>query len=270
MVENHRGSDPLFCTSKRTILEIWDIMQRVQVDFAFAQELSFYYTSPEWHKAQTVLDVGTGNGYYLAKLANRFADKHYHGIDSSGELVAIASHEAHPPFVSFTACDLATMEGQYDFVLARLLLQHLDDIPCALDKFASLTRAGGSLLIIDSHDAYRFFSPDLPEFKEFFAAYTAHELVAGRNRKVSQQTDLAIAASSVWRKHATLDLLIPSTLAGNMDLFTKTYTLFIDLVEQAGEMNYDFAKVKESWIKWAMNPNAYTQVGLTLTQLKRF
>ena len=60
--------DPHFGTHKRDILRIWDQMQRLQTDFAIAQELSFYYASPQWHEARTVLDIGAGNGYYLKRI----------------------------------------------------------------------------------------------------------------------------------------------------------------------------------------------------------
>ena len=39
------------------MLRIWDQIQRLQTDFANAQRLSFYYTSPQWHEARTVLDI---------------------------------------------------------------------------------------------------------------------------------------------------------------------------------------------------------------------
>ncbi len=54
------------------LTEIWDRLQRLQTNFCINQELPAYYTCPQWEKARTVLDVGTGNGYYLRKIAARF------------------------------------------------------------------------------------------------------------------------------------------------------------------------------------------------------
>ena len=154
-------ADPLFRTRKPTILEIWDQIQRLQTDFAFAQELSCYYTTPQWHAAKTVLDLGTGNGYYLKKIAARFPDKIYHGVDVSAELIAIAEREVSGENVSFSHRTLFDVKEPYDFVLMRLLLQHLDDVQAVLDHVAALTRPGGTALIIDAHDPLRFFYPDL-------------------------------------------------------------------------------------------------------------
>jgi SAM-dependent methyltransferase len=264
-----RRSDPLFGTQKRAILEIWDQMQRLQTDFALAQELTFYYTSPQWHAAKTVLDLGAGNGYYLRKIAARFPDKIYHGVDISAELLAVAAREAGGGNVSFSHRTLFDVTEPYDFVLMRLLLQHLDDVQAVLDHVAALTSSGKSALIIDAHDPLRLFHPDLPEFTGFFAAYAEHERQAGRDRGVASRVEQAIASSAVWRQGGTLQLLIPSTIPGNMDLFTRTYTLLVDLVEQAGELPYDFCAVKEAWWRWTESPNAYTQVGLNLIRIDR-
>ncbi len=269
MPEEPPYSDPLFGTQKRAVLDIWNQMQRLQTDFAIAQELSFYYTSPQWHAATTVLDLGTGNGYYLRKIADRFPNKLYHGIDVSAELIAIAETEAGGENVFFSHRSIIDVEETYDFVLIRLLLQHLDDIQASLDHIASLTHPGGSAFIIDAHDPVRFFHPELPEFMAFFAAYAAYEREAGRDRRVASRVGQAISSSAVWRIGDTLQLLIPSTIPGNLDLFAKTYALLVDLVEQAGGLQYDFPTVKESWLRWSKRPDAYAQVGLNLIRIDR-
>jgi SAM-dependent methyltransferase len=261
--------DPLFGTEKQAILEIWSQMQRLQCDFCIPQEFSFYYTSPRWLAAKRVLDLGTGNGYYLRKIAARFPDKIYHGVDLSAELIAIARKEASDGTLSFSHGSIFDVTETYDFVLMRLLLQHLDDIKAVLDHVGTLTRPGASALIIDAHDPFRFFYPDLPEFMGFFNAYAEHERKAGRDRSVAKRIEQAIVSSTMWRQCGALQLLIPSTISGNLDLFTKTYTLLIDLVEQAGELQYDFSGVKEAWRRWSERPDAYTQVGLNLICIER-
>ena len=261
--------DRLFETRSDAVLGIWDQMQRLQTDFCIAQELSFYHTSPQWSDARTVLDIGTGNGYYLGKIAARFPDKIYHGIDSSAELIAIADREAARGNVSFSHHSLFEVTETYDFVLMRLLLQHVDDVQAVLEHVAGLINPGGSALIIDAHDPLRRFHPDLPEFTKFFTAYTENERNEGRDRRVAWRIEQALAASAVWRPGETLQLLIPSTIPGNSALFVKTYTLLVDLVEHSGKFRYNFPGVKEAWRRWSEIPHAYTQVGLNMISLER-
>jgi SAM-dependent methyltransferase len=262
-------SDPLFGTQKGRILEIWDRLQRYQSDFAFAQELTFFYTSTHWDSARTVLDLGTGNGYYLGKLAGHFPEKFYHGVDICREFITIAKKEISQGNVSFSHRNLFDVTDSYDFVLMRLLLQHLADLHSALNHVSKLTLPGGAALIIDAHDPLRFFHPPLPEFMEFFAAYVEHERRAGRDRCVASRIEEEVASSSDWRLTETLQLLIPSSIVGNLELFTNTYILLVDLVEEAGEFQYDFNAVREAWRRWAERPDAYTQVGLNLICIER-
>lgn len=261
--------DPHFETQNQAILEIWDRMQRLQTDFAIAQELTFYYTSSQWHGAKTVLDLGVGNGYYLRKIAARFPNKIYHGVDISAELIAIAERETGGGNLSFSHRNLFEVTESYDFILMRLLLQHLDDIQAVLDHVGRFTSPGASAFIMDAHDPLRYFYPPLPEFTEFFAAYAEREQQKGRDRRVASRIEQAIASSAMWRLGDTLQLLIPSTISGNLDLFTKTYTLLVDLVEQANELQYDFPAVKKAWQQWSERPDAYTQVGMNLIRIDR-
>ena len=262
-------ADPHFGTHEGVILRIWDQMQRLQTDFAIAQELSFYYTSPQWRETRTVLDIGAGNGYYLKQLSARFPNKRYTGIDISAELIDIANREKCSNDVSFEVDHLSDHTGMYDFVLMRLLLQHLEDIPTALDHVSQLVRPGGTALIIDANDPVRFFYPMLPQFTAFFAAYAEQEARAGRDRRVADRIESALSKSPAWIYGSTLSLLIPSTINGNLELFAQTYALLVDLVREVGELTYDFESVKEAWRRWSVLPDAYTQVGLNLIRIDR-
>jgi len=254
---------------ERTLITIWNKIQQIQTDFAIAQELTYYYTSPEWHHAKKVLDLGTGNGYYLRQIACRFPEKNYHGVDISEDFIAIAEKEAAGGTVSFSQRGLLDVTGAWDFVLMRLLLQHVEDVEAVLEHVADLTLPGGTALIIDAHDSRRYFHPPLPEFMDFFAAYAEHERKGGRDRCVAERVQQAIGSTVRWRLGDTLQLLIPSTITGNLDLFTETYALFVELVEQIGELEYDFATVKQAWRRWTRRADAYTHVGLKLMRIDR-
>ena len=252
-----------------TLTDYWDRLQRLQTDLCISQELAAYYTCPQWEKARTVLDVGTGNGYYLRKIAGRFPEKVYRGIDTSREYIEIARKDGREDAPQFLHCDLFDATGRYDFVIMRLLLQHLPDIGKALGKVADIVNAGGSALVLDAHDPTRFYLPDVPEFRSFFKAYAEFEARQGRDRAVASHLGTLIETCPEWKLGRTIQLLIPSTIPGNMDLFRETYALVLDLVENHGKFQYDFAKVREAWRRWCELDGAYTQVGLTIIRIDR-
>ena len=168
-----------------TLGEIWSALQVIQADFCFGQEVSAYYTSPAWLAARTVLDVGTGNGHYLARLAGRFPDKQYLGIDVEADHIDVARRTVAQPSLRFERGDLYAATGRYDALLARLLFQHLTRVPEALDAVASLLRPGGVAVIIDAHDAARHFDPAPPEYLRFFRAYAANQATHGMSREAA-------------------------------------------------------------------------------------
>ncbi len=72
----------------------------------------------------------------------------------------------------FSRRELSQVSESFDFMLMRLLLQHLDDVANFLDQLALVSRPGKSALIIDAHNPVRFFHPDLAQFIRFFTAYS--------------------------------------------------------------------------------------------------
>lgn len=263
------ASDPHFNSKRREILEIWDEMQRLQTDFCFPQELSHYFLSNSWVNASAVVDFGTGNGYYLTRLSDCFPRKQYLGIDSSAELIEIAKRDFRRDNVEYASIGLADVAGTFDFAVLRLLIQHLDDIPTALQQVAKVVKNGGSALVIDAYDPFRAYVPELPEFMDFFSAYTASELASGRDRRFAERFSTSVEASTDWDVINSTTLLIPSTVGDNKTLFAKTYQRLIDLVETAGELTYDFDSVRNALAQWGQDANAYTQVGLRMIELRR-
>lgn len=261
----------LFPSSTTPLFHIWDRMQRLQTDFCILQELGVYFRSSHWRSARRVLDLGTGNGYYLGRLAEHFPDKSWTGIDSSGPLLAVAARELRDRDVELCESDLSefTTADPFDFVLMRLFLQHLPSVSGALDRAAGLTASGGALLVIDALDEERFFAPPAEAFSDFFAAYTALQRERGRERAVGRCVLQALEGRDDWTLGDRVRLVIPSTLPGNHKLFQENYRLFIDLVEDAGDLSYDFDHVRREWDAWCGRERAYMQVGLDILRLDR-
>jgi len=259
--------DPLFESANPVLFRIWDTMQRLQTDLCIHQELAAYYSSAAWLNARSVLDLGTGNGYYLRKIATNFPEKHYLGCDSSAEFIEVARRECDLPNLEFRHTGLFEITGRYDFVIMRLLLQHLPDVPVVLEHLARLT--DGAVLIIDAYDPVRFYEPPLPRFMKFFQTYADNEARNGRERDVDTVLMSCLRSNPDWRAAPIEHLLIPSTIPGNLEVLRKNYALLIDLVEAAGQFDYDFDSVRKEWRWWCSLERAYTQVGLMLVQLDR-
>jgi len=83
-MQESNAHDTKFDIRSKQLQRIWDELQRLQTDFCFDQELSAYYMCDYWlNDARSILDAGTGNGYFLNRIRELFPRKQYTGIDIS-------------------------------------------------------------------------------------------------------------------------------------------------------------------------------------------
>lgn len=263
-----KNSNPVFNTKKTDLKTIWLDLQKFQVDFAFRQEMSLYYQSPNWISSNRILDAGCGNGYYSKLLSQVFIGKQFVGVDISPELIDTAIEDNQQENFSFIAGDFLDSKGPFDAIIMRLFLQHLQDPLEAVDKAIHLLRPGGCLLIIDSVDSCRHYYPDIPKFRDLFNLYRSQQRSVMRNRDIATHVADYVKDSQNWKVQLDQDLVISSTLQGNQELFLKVYTLFIDMVQAVGDIDYSFQEVRNEIVNWSKQ-GGYTQIGLKALSLIR-
>jgi SAM-dependent methyltransferase len=250
---------------------VWDEIQYLQSDVCFAQEVAAYYRSNSWRDAKTVLDVGTGNGYFLHRLWRVFPDKHFTAIDSSPDFVTLARRRLEETGACVAVRDFFDEVGSYDFVITRLLWQHLplSRLEQALSRLEVLTRPGGSVLIMDSVDGAREFRPDLRAFDRIMAAYNKKQHAEGRSREVC---DLVVAwaeRSDGWRVGSDVTIVVPSSFPGHLARFARLYSLWLELFEIIADLDVDLPVARAEIDKWFKGERRYTQLGLRLIRLDR-
>jgi SAM-dependent methyltransferase len=271
-MQKKKVPDAKFDTRKKQLLQIWDELQRLQTDLCFDQELSAYYMSDHWlDDVRSVLDVGTGNGYFLNKIRELFPHKQYTGIDISRELIDIAKSSINDSSVRLRAGDYFDVAGKYDFIIMRLFWQHLplSRIDDAYEQLEKITNPGASVLISDAHDAVRCFAPPLKAFQEVISAYKAQQSEVERNRDIIGTLKDWARASGMWRGGCDLPLILPSTIPGKMRLYHRIYELWIELFENLGELKMDFGAAKEEISRWQTWKGAFTQAGIRIIRLDR-
>lgn len=266
------AKDKKFETQDGNLFQIWDEIQCVQTNFCFAQEISAYYMSESWIKtAKNILDVGTGNGYFLKMISERFPDKSYTGIDTSKEFIEKAKRDQGNSNISYTIQNYFDVEGQFDFIIMRLFWQHLPlkQITNALTKLEKLTKPGSSVLISDSWETARIFEPDLPEFRKVISAYIKQQIAINRDRNIIERLLKEVVQINKWELKCDLKIIIPSTVKNNLQLFHRAYDLWIKLFECLGDLKIDYTAAKEELESWKKNISAYTQAGLRVIRLAR-
>jgi len=99
--------------------------------------------------AEAVVDVGCGNGIYLAGLARRGHHGPMVGVDLSPGMLAAARRRT--PAAGLTLGDAAALpvaDHVADVTLAPHMLYHVPDPAVAAAEFRRITRPGGRLLVV--------------------------------------------------------------------------------------------------------------------------
>jgi SAM-dependent methyltransferase len=101
----------------------------------------------------TVVDVGCGNGAYLAELARRGFAGRLLGIDLAAGMLAaarsrLAGVENPAALVNADATTLPLRDGVADLALAPHMLYHVPDPVQAVRELRRVTRSGGRVVIV--------------------------------------------------------------------------------------------------------------------------
>lgn len=97
--------------------------------------------------AGRILDVGCGNGKFLARIRRERPDLSAVGLDISAGILA----PVHPPVLAADAVALPVATGQIDVVLAMHMLYHVSDLDAALSEISRVVKPGG--LVVASTNA---------------------------------------------------------------------------------------------------------------------
>lgn len=98
---------------------------------------------------ERILDVGCGNGLYLAALSGRGHDGPAHGFDLEiGMLHAAAGWHADAGLTVADAQALPVADGVADVALAMHMLYHVPDQSAAAAELRRVVRPGGTALVV--------------------------------------------------------------------------------------------------------------------------
>ncbi|MFH1829686.1 MAG: class I SAM-dependent methyltransferase [Pseudomonadota bacterium] len=160
--------------------ELLDAQLKLQVDVSFNTHHDFLvrHGLPD---CQSVLDVGTGNGYFCIKLAELYQHIKFVGVDFMEDMLQRARDEArclNMDNVQLVAADLRTKPaiGQdegFDAILLRYTAYHIKELKEVLKHLKGLLKSGGRIWIIDEAllihktDPTTITSEDLEMIRDF-------------------------------------------------------------------------------------------------------
>ena len=256
--------------AKLEILRKWRRLMKYQTDLLLPVELPFYMHNSEWAHAGTVLDIGTGNGYYLRRLAQYFPNKTYMGIDKCDSHVRFSK-------TYFTNCrktsninmnavesDVKDFSGQFEAIIARLCIQHIKSPDMFLGSIRRLLKPGSCLIVIESCDGDRLFAPEIPSMRRFFNTLRSDRVSHGYTRDagallMERVRDFGLDI------HTNSIVTSTSDSPGFKELFLRTYQTVVELVEKDFQVPFDYEVLRTELADWFLYPSSYTHLSVSMT-----
>lgn len=145
-----------------------------------------------------VLECGSGPGYLLKKLLDEFPTLRATGVEIDPFLVE-KSKDALAPFgdrhhvVEGSILSIPFEDQSFDFVVARLVLEHLSDPVAAAREMRRVLKPGGKVVVIDNDfDLHLRSYPEIPELRELYEAYCACRVSQGGNPRIGRQLPVTL------------------------------------------------------------------------------
>ena len=113
-----------------------------------------------WRGDETVLDLGSGHGFYFPYLTRRYPRITYHGLDQSAAM--LKNHPAAQNLLQGDAQRLPYADGVFDVVMANHMLYHVPDIDAAVREIRRVLKPDG--IVIASTNSIQ----TMPEFQALF------------------------------------------------------------------------------------------------------
>lgn len=164
-----------------------------QVDLFWEQEHSLYKRLG-LKDGMAVLDCGCGSGYLLEKLHTLYPSMVCTGIEISDFLFISASNaiiskkltRCHVYKQSILKTDLP--DNAFDFVVVRLVMEHLPDPLTAMREVSRVLKVGGRAVFVDNDFDYHVrSSPEVPELVQMYDAYCTARSRDGGNPRIGRQ-----------------------------------------------------------------------------------
>lgn len=134
-----------------------------------------------------ILDLGSGPGHYAEAIRQAFPHAAITALDSNPAMLAGARRLAEVTLVEARADATGLPAGSFDFVIARLLFQHLSDPASTAHEAHRLLKNGGKLVIIDvDDDLFGVVNPEVPGLRRLMRRYGRAQADRGGNRRIGR------------------------------------------------------------------------------------
>ncbi|MFC1831126.1 methyltransferase domain-containing protein [Thermodesulfobacteriota bacterium] len=141
-----------------------------------------------------ILECGSGPGYLTERLVSHFPNIFITGLEIDPFLIEVANTQFQEKgldrheFFQGSVLEMEFPDESFDFVIARLLLEHLPEPAIAAKEIHRVLKPGGKVVIIDNDfEVHLNTYPYIPELSLLYDAYCRARINEGGNPKIGRE-----------------------------------------------------------------------------------
>lgn len=208
-------------------------------------------------RANTILDIGCGNGYFVHQIASQYPEKEFVAIDIDSSMVEYAHTHNSCKNITYhnKSYEEFSTETMFDVIIARLIVHIIPECRDFFQWIYSHLSYGGALIIIDADDDNYSVYPELPYFSAM-EKRTNDKInnIGMRDTKAIVREELAECGF----KEDRFFTYSPNSISVDKSLFYR-YMVYVVRIEIGDEMP---AEAYEELFEWYVDENSFIQYGL--------
>lgn len=253
---------------------LWDKHREHLKTLTLGVDIAFLHNSPEWAAATAVLEIGTGKTAFLEHLIDYFPEKEYVSLKLTSNDAPTTETSERPGTISSVAMNVEAVDsiapdhlGRYDIIFLHSMSREIASPRAFIQGAFRLLKPGGTLIIYELNDERIAFRPDAG-FSVFFEELPALRIATSEHR--CDWNDLLRAGYAAgFSVKACRDVLFPTSYGDNKRHLTKIVSQLLDLAEQSGVIEWNFASARRALQRWSSDSSAFGQFAVRRIQLKR-
>ncbi len=238
--------------------DIHDEIKRLgtQVEL-FWQEEQRIYDDIQLPENARIMEIGSGPGFYVKKLAGRFPDATFVSFEydkyftDHQKVLFDGSIKSRIEIVNGDINDAADL-GQFDLVVSRMVLEHMSEPESVFVKMSSFVKVGGQLVLLDNDFSNHLRTyPRVDELDDLYNAYCRMRLDQGGNPYIGRE--LPRYFSLAGYKDINFSTITAHTFKIDKSLFlgAESSAIGMTLVEKGYLNNATFKNLIINWSKMA-------------------
>jgi SAM-dependent methyltransferase/acyl carrier protein len=224
----HSGSYQLKTFSTDTSSEIRRL--RGQVELFWEKEYALY-RSLGLGDGMSVLECGCGPGFMIGRISDALPSCRAVGLEIDPALAMVARETAEEgrggrfEVVERSILDTGLPDDSFDFILVRLVVEHLPDPVAAMREVFRLLKPEGAAVFVDNDfDMHLQTFPRIPELDDLYDAYCRSREAEGGKPRIGRElpwlldeagySDIALDVVGVHSYHAGDDAFLQAEGVG--------------------------------------------------------